>query len=74
MNELLYLLLGASVWIALTFWVFFFLNIRKEKKAEDKASKIISEAEKKSEELLKKSEKEASEVMKKAEIRLLEKE
>lgn len=77
MNELLYLLLGASVWIALTFWVFFFLNIRKEKKAEDKASKIIYEAEKKSEELLKKSEKEASEVMKKAEKaenRLLEKE
>lgn len=49
----------------------------KEKKAEDKASKILKEAEKKSEELLEKSKKESLEIIKKAEkteSRILEKE
>ena len=52
MNELIYWILGLSVWIALSFLALFIWNNMKEKKAEDKASKILKEAEKKSEELL----------------------
>ena len=77
MNELIYWILGLSVWIALSFLALFIWNNMKEKKAEDKASKILKEAEKKSEELLEKSKKEALEIIKKAEkteSRILEKE
>lgn len=77
MNELLFLILGASLWIALTFLIWYILNHIKEKKAEDKANKILSEAEKKADEMLSKSKRESSEIMKKAEKteeRILEKE
>lgn len=77
MNELIYWILGLSVWIALSFLALFIWNNMKEKKAEDKASKILKEAEKKSEELLEKSKKESLEIIKKAEkteSRILEKE
>ena len=77
MNELIYWILGLSVWIALSFLALFIWNNMKEKKAEDKASKILKEAEKKSEELLEKSKKESLEIIKKAEkteSRILDKE
>lgn len=77
MDWIYYWILGASLWIALTFFVIHILNNIKEKRAEDKASQIIKEAEKKSEEIISKSEKESSEIMKKAEKaeeRILEKE
>ncbi|PZM86634.1 ribonuclease Y [Candidatus Gracilibacteria bacterium] len=77
MDGIYYGILGASLGIALTFFVIHILNNIKEKRAEDKASQIIKEAEKKSEEIISKSEKESSEIMKKAEKaeeRILEKE
>lgn len=77
MNEWIYLILGASVWIALSFVILYILNHIKEKKAEDKASKIINEAEKKAEDMLNKSKQESADIIKKAEKteeRILEKE
>lgn len=77
MDEFIYWILGLSVWIALSLLALFIWNNIKEKKAEDKASKILKEAEKKSEELLEKSKKESLEIIKKAEkteSRILEKE
>ena len=76
MDEFIYWILGLSVWIALSLLALFIWNNIKEKKAEDKASKILKEAEKKSEELLEKSKKESLEIIKKAEkteSRILEK-
>lgn len=81
MNEIIYLALGASIWVALAFIILFILNNIKEKKAEDKVSLMIKDAEKKadniikkseetlkkSEETLKKAERESSEIIKKAE-------
>ncbi|RKW22004.1 ribonuclease Y [Candidatus Gracilibacteria bacterium] len=77
MDEFIYGILGLSVGIALSLLALFIWNNIKEKKAEDKASKILKEAEKKSEELLEKSKKESLEIIKKAEkteSRILEKE
>ena len=72
MNEFIYWILGLSVWIALSLLALFIWNNIKEKKAEDKASKILKEAEKKSEELLEKSKKESLEIIKKAEKQKVE--
>lgn len=77
MNWIYYGILGASLWIALTFLILYIFNNIKEKKAEDKAYKIIEEAEKKAEEMVAKSERESTEIIKKAEkteARILEKE
>lgn len=77
MDDILYVILGAVVWVALSILVSFILNTKKVKKAEDKASIILKEAEEKSSNILEQSKKESSEILKKAEKteeRILEKE